>query len=359
MCIIIGWLTLFPAFSKVPCVILDNNSVSTLCAEEDNINIPLYGMLSKFVIEATHPGYEVTTYDCPPNFTNCPPLSGTDYEFIPAQLKLYDDGIWVVWAYRLSHFWRPHGMTASAHAGPSLEDTHYIAVSKKIAGDNSWPQFMVLYADGNLRLIPQPPLGHSSVCFGASVIIGPVQNSIRPIAEINSVSYQPSDNTLTIIYRQQGSAKLSASVDRTLASVTIDVNYPVNELPFATFRSMFVDQGNCDTAKVSIMDNGSLVSDFNILEAGQITGDEFDFYRTMPSSHNMSAPDIKLKDFYKNVISDLNLDSQVDFSDFAALAVYWKESGCRICGGVNINCDQAIDYYDLKIIVSEWLAYAD
>ncbi len=50
----IGWLaSSFPAFSEENSVILINNSVHTSCAEEDNINMPLYGMLSRFVIEAT------------------------------------------------------------------------------------------------------------------------------------------------------------------------------------------------------------------------------------------------------------------------------------------------------------------
>jgi hypothetical protein len=254
-------------------------------------------MVSKFIIEAVHPRYSVTTYSCPPNFDNCPPSSGDDYEFTPAQVKLYDNGIWVVWAYRGAHFWRPHGMTASRIGGPSLDDTHYIAVSKKVSGENSWPQFLVLYADGNLRLIPHPPLGHLSVCFGASVIIGPAEPSERPIAEINSVSYRPSDNTLTVTYHQGGSAKLNMSVDRTKAVVTVDVNYLTNELPFATVRSMFVDEENCDTAKVTVWNNGSLVSDSTVLDADQKSGDEFVFYREEPSVHNMSAPDIRIGDF--------------------------------------------------------------
>lgn len=338
-----------------PCVILTNNSTSTLCAEEDNVNMPLYGMLTRFTIEATHPEYAVTTYDCPPNFDNCPPLSGDDYEFTPAELKLYDNGVWVVWAYRLSRFWRPQGMTASAAGGPLLEDTHYIAISKKVTGENSWPQFLVLYSDGNIRLIPHPPVGQTSVCFGSSVIIGPAEPLERPIAEIEAVSYQPSDNTLTLIYRQEGSAKLNMSVDRAIATITVDVNYPMNEFPFATFRSMFVDEGNCDTAKVTIWDNDSLVSDSNVLEVNQNHGDEFFFYRQTPSAHNMSAPDIKIKDFFKENIADLNRDSHVDFIDFARFATYWLESECCICGGANINCDEDVDYEDLYLLVSSWL----
>ncbi|MEW6363161.1 MAG: hypothetical protein AB1714_00830 [Acidobacteriota bacterium] len=159
----VGWLLSDPCFCEEACVELRNNSVATLCAEEDNVNMALRGVSSRFVIEATHPAYAVTTYDCPPNSTNCPPPSGDSYNFTPAQLKLHDDGTWVVWAYRESSFWRPQGMTASSVGGPSLEDTHYLAVSKKLSGEDSWPQFLVLYADGNLRLIPHPPTSHLQV----------------------------------------------------------------------------------------------------------------------------------------------------------------------------------------------------
>lgn len=353
--VIIGCLEVSPAFSEEPCVILDNNSTSTLCAEEDNINMPLYGMLTRFVVEASHPEYTITTYECPPNFTNCPPPSGDDYEFTPSQLKLYDDSTWVVWAYRLSHFWRPHGMTASGNGGASLEDTHYIAVSKKVSGDNSWPQFLVLYSDGNLRLIPHPPVGQSSVCFGASIIVGAAEPSERPIAEISSVNYQSSDNTLNIIYSQGGSAKLNMIVDRTKTTVTIDVNYPTNEHPFATFRSMFVDEGNCDTAKVSVWKDGFTVSDSNVLDVIQSSGDKFVFYREEPSTHNMSAPNIQIKDFFKEIISDLNGDFNVDFFDYALFAMHWMESECLICNGANINCNKSVDYDDLYILITGWL----
>ncbi|MEW6369265.1 MAG: BACON domain-containing carbohydrate-binding protein [Acidobacteriota bacterium] len=298
-CLMFGWLTSFPAFCEEACVELANDSVPTLCAEEDNINMPFRGVLSRFVIEATHPQYAVTTYDCPPNFANCPPPSGDVYVFPPAQLKLYDDGTWVVWAYRESQFWRPQGMIASSLGGPSLADAHYVAVSKKVTGEDSWPQFLVLYPDGNLRLIPHPPVGQASVCFGSSVIVGPAAPTARPIAEIGSVSYRPSDNTLTIGYREGGSAILSMSVDRTTAAVTVDIGYPTSELPFATFRTMFVDQGNCDVARVAVWENGTLDSDSGVLDATQTSGDEFAFYRQVPSVHNMSAPDIRIGNFFQ------------------------------------------------------------
>ena len=355
-CVIVGCSVAFPAFPDDVCVILGNDSVPTLCAEEDNVNMPFYGMPSRFVIEATHPEYVVTGYGCDPNFTNCPPPSGDDYEFTPAQLKLYDNGIWVVWAYRQSRFWRPRGMIASKVGGSSLNDAHYIAVSKKVAGENSWPQFLVLYCDGNLRLIPHPPAGHASVCFGASVIVGPAEPSERPIAEISSVSYEPSGNTLTVTYYAGGSAELNMSVDRTMASVTVDVNYPTDELAFTTFRSMFVEQGNCDTAKVAFWDDGTPVSDCNVLDANTSPGDDFFFYRERASVHNMSAPDIRIGEFFREIWPDVNGDSRVDLFDFAWFAARWMESECWICGGADIDCDEDVDYHDLSILVDRWLA---
>jgi len=89
----------------------------------------------------------------------------------PVDAGEWDDGTWVVVAYRLGSFWRPHGMTVK-RGSTTFTDAHYIAVSKKVAGEASWPQFLVLYSDGNLRLIPHPPAGRQSVCFGASVIVG-------------------------------------------------------------------------------------------------------------------------------------------------------------------------------------------
>ena len=262
-------------------------------------------------------------------------------------------------------------MTASRIGGSSLEDTHYIAVSKKVSGEDSWLQFLVLYADGNLRLIPHPPPIHLSVCFGASIIIGAAEPSERPIAEISSVSYQPSDNTLTLTYYQGGSAKLNMSVDRTMAIVTVDVNYPTNELPFTTFRSMFVDEGNCDTAKVAVRDNGSLVSDCNVLEANQCSGDEFIFYREVPSAHNMSAPDIKIRDFFKKapaLIGDFcgpdfgPSDGYVDVWDLMQFADHWHtrpgdsnwDSKFDLAGPKFGDPNDYVDVWDLMVFADHW-----
>ena len=45
-----------------------NKSFTTSCAEDDNINIPIFGNISKFKIEATHPVYPITIDNCDANF---------------------------------------------------------------------------------------------------------------------------------------------------------------------------------------------------------------------------------------------------------------------------------------------------
>jgi len=204
-----------------------------------------------------------------------------------------DDGdTIVVEAVREASWWRPRGMVASCDNKTEI-DIHYVRVYKKIADANEWPQFFVLYMDGNLRLIPHPPVGVPSVCFGSSVIIGSASVASRPLAEIASVRYLKPSNTLEVVYQTGGSALLSLQdVDRTRARVGISVNYPTDTAPFATFRSMFVTDGNADTDHVLWTAASGSAHDDAILTFSGGGGTEWFFYLRTPSQHNTSAPDI-------------------------------------------------------------------
>lgn len=48
-----------------------NLSSATQCAEEDNINVPIFGRIDRFVIAATHPATVVDWENCDADFTNC------------------------------------------------------------------------------------------------------------------------------------------------------------------------------------------------------------------------------------------------------------------------------------------------
>ncbi len=273
----------------------DNRSTATLCAEQDNVSIALTGAVQSFVVEATHPGYQVGADNCAPDFTNCPDDPGPTYPFTPHIYKLFDDGQTVVEAVREASWWRPNGMTAQVDQRSPVSDIHLVRVYRKIVGANEWPQFMVLYMDGNMRLIPHPPVGRRSVCFGSSVIIGPATTAERPIAEIASVKYLSASETMEVTYREGGSATLQLrDVDRTRARLIVTVNYPIDTQPFAIFRSMFVVAGNADVDHVRWTDAEGVQHEAPVMEFPGGPGTEWLFQRAVRSTHNTSAPDIRV-----------------------------------------------------------------
>jgi len=283
------------AAAATPKAMGSNRSTPTLCAEQDNVNIPLTGAVKSFTIEATHPTYAVGNDNCAPDFANCPDDPGPTYSFTPQVYKLLDDGETVVEAVREATWWRPTGMTAQVDDGRRVFTIHYLRVYRKIAGAAEWPQVLVLYMDGNLRLIPQPPVGRASVCFGSSVVVGPAAIAERPIAAIRSVRYRSSLRTLEVAYREGGAATLRlGTIDRQRALVTVKVNYPTDAKPFATFRSMYVKDGNADVDHVQWRDVAGKLRDSKVLRFPGGESSAWFFHRATRSQHNTSAPDIRI-----------------------------------------------------------------
>src|SRR5205085_6118489 len=164
-----------------------------------------------------------------------------------------------------------------------------LVLSRKIADEFSWPQFMVLYEDGNMRLKPHPPAGVADTCFGSSVIIGPAMPSERPYVDIKRVDINPA-TLCADIYYSVGEAHACFSVNRSQAVAAVQINYRSTN-PFATFRSMWVADGNSD---VDHLQTG--IGDFPILSAwNHLSGPSWLFHRNLRSSHNTSAPDIKIE----------------------------------------------------------------
>jgi type 1 glutamine amidotransferase len=279
-------------------VTASNSTTPTLCAECDNVNVPLstQASLRSFVIESTHPLYEVGTDNGDPNFDNCPP-PGESYPFPAGQLELYNNGNTIMVAVREAEFWRPTGMTATA-TDKTLTDAHYVRIHKKIAGVSSWPEVAVFYADGNLRLKPQAPLEMHDTLFGSSVIVGPADSSDRPFIDVGSIEYVPATDSLQVTYRTGGAATIRfVSVDRTATRVEVLPGYDTSAQPFATFRSMFIAEGNADIDHVEWTDPDRDDREANILDFTRTTSESFMFCRDVRSVHNTSAPDIRIGEF--------------------------------------------------------------
>jgi hypothetical protein len=268
-----------------------SSSYATNCAEDDNINIPLYGgRVDSFRIIATHPQYEVGVDNCQADFTGCG-LSRASDAATDTCSPVFDDGINVVHMCSVPDWWRPFQMELSV-AGRSASG-HYLVLYRKVDGENSWPQYLVLYQDGNLRLKPQSPVGAPDRCFGSSVVIGPAAPAARPFVDIARVHVSTAPLALDVTFRNGlGTARFDLSVNRTSAIATIRPGYGSGpSIPFATFRSMWVSDGNSDADAVE-----TFAGVFPIMANWRnLAGRSWFFHRRVRSRHNTSAPDIRIE----------------------------------------------------------------
>ncbi|XP_046542609.1 uncharacterized protein LOC124252645 [Haliotis rubra] len=75
---------------------------------------------------------------------------------------------------------------------------HYIRFYVPVPwSNNGWCQIMVIYQDGNVRLLPMTPRGASWIPFGSSVLIGQSDKSMRPSAPISKVKSTQYTSPLT------------------------------------------------------------------------------------------------------------------------------------------------------------------
>jgi hypothetical protein len=267
-----------------------NESYHTTCAEEDNINVPLFGgNFTRFLIQATHPAYDYEQDNCDADFSGC---AGPAHMALAVDNcnKIYDDGLYAVEVCDTPDWWRPFKMVVTA--GGNSQEGAYFRIYAKIADEMSWPQFLVLYEDGNMRLIPHPKTGRASVCFGSSVIVGPASVEQRPYIDIERVELNFNPLFMEVFYRGAGSARMEMAVSRENASVIVTPNYATGmDRPLAVFRSMWVQDGNCDVERMQSAD-----SDEAILGAWEtISSARWRFYRINISKHNTSAPDIAVE----------------------------------------------------------------
>lgn len=267
-----------------------NLSYVTSCAEEDNVNVSLYSQsVTGFKVIAEHPVFEVGDDNCAADFSGCNLMAiSRSLQTAPLCQKVWDDGINVMQVCNETDWWRPYAMRVLVNG---METTgHWLVLSKKIEEEASWPQYLVLYEDGNMRLKPHPPLGRADVCFGSSVVIGPAVPATRPYVDIQEVELNPTTQCLNLTYRDGGHARLCPSVNRLQAVVAVKVDYR-SDYPFATFRSMWVADGNSDVDHIQ-----TIYGDFPILAGWQrLKSSSWFFHRAVRSKHNISAPDFRIE----------------------------------------------------------------
>jgi hypothetical protein len=287
---------------------VDNQTVVTLCAEEDNVNVPLFApsddqVIRSYFIEAEHPQYPFTEDHSSADFTDCHFGASVDHSFAnPATETIYDDGRTAIVAIRQEKWWQPRGMTVvragSQSGAEEFQDAHMLTIYRQSpAGD--YPQILVLYSDGNLRLKPFAPPGRSDSVFGSSVVIGPAPVSERPVANIERVEWYPEHDRLEVRFAGGDVARLTlAEVTEKTTRLRVDARFDASgHLPFATFRSMFVGQGNADVDHARVTDVLGDSNTIPILELPSTEATEIEFHRLVVSRHNTSAPDLRFSSF--------------------------------------------------------------
>lgn len=266
-------------------------------------------------------------------------LSITGYKAPPPSSPgvIFSNGDVVVNALYEFSWWRPRGMDVKIKGGASVySNIHYITILKKLPGTKEFPQLLVLYQDGNTRLIPLPPEGRAKeniVCFGTSTIVGPampIPDSVvqdRPFAPVRSVEIDPNTLSLNITFETEeqgvavkfpgGSVRLDLFPERSKLSVNVtDINFDTFKYPTATLRSMYVYSiGDTlpiggGTAVVGKHDSEFFNvdrfpdKDYNVLYAPfaaastqekKMPGNYWKLYRKTYSAHNTSSPDIEVE----------------------------------------------------------------
>ena len=121
-------------------------------------------------------------------------------------------------------------------------------------------------------------------------------DSFRLYAAISRVDFDPRTLKFTLYYSSGGQAVLSIATNINTTLVTVsNITYATNTLrPFATFRSMWVSDGNSDVDHIRSDTNTRV---WHIMQDGwtRLAGKNILFFRRCVSRHNTLSPDIRVE----------------------------------------------------------------
>lgn len=300
-----AWLLAGAAQAGEPIAIdLHNKSVVTKCAEEDNVYYTLTSaQVASFTIEAKTPAYVDTIVRdrTAPDFSGCSfgGSGGADgSHYTPPTAVLWEDDEYILKGVVYPDFWRPTVVPVTV--GKLTQNfLHLVQLWRKTPAGPV--EFLVFYPqDGYWRLKGLPPFRMREVAYGSSFLFGPIEVSTRPFVAYKTVSFDPAKVAFTIDYARGGKATVALTaidVGRAAVAVSFD-GVDLAALPFAGLRSMYVAPGNADTAETVVRvapgapATSTVVVDYKDGKAAEVA-----FARTVPSTHNTSAPDIGFRDF--------------------------------------------------------------
>lgn len=308
-------------FAEPLAVTVINASVDTKCAEEDNVYIKLQSPdVTRFTFDAVQPVYasKVRFNRRAPDFTNCtfgPLIDAKKAKseikspappppFKPASQVLYEDADIIINGIRYPDFWRKMPVPLTVD-GKTQENWHLLQVFTKRSKLYGNPfEHLVLYPqDGYWRSRMMPVKGRGENVYGASFLVGPVDEIERPFVDIASININPKARRFDLVFVKGGKGRIEfGEPTSTSFSVNVVLERAANTLnqPFAAVRSMYVSQTNADSAR--LMWRGTLNGDWKgglLPTVKQEQAVEVKIDRVVPSRHNTLAPDFVFKSFSK------------------------------------------------------------
>jgi hypothetical protein len=279
---------------------LVNASEPTLCAEKDNVYVKLASPeVRRFTVEAQHPAYAATIVvdRYAPDFRNCDMSADPAHKAEPRRVTLYETNEWQLVGHAFPSYWRPNKVPV--RVGDRVETgLHLLQLWTRF--QERAEEILVLYpADGYWRARPLPPPHLRWSAYGSSFLVGPVEMAGRPLVDIKEIAFDPATRSFRLAFTRGGAATLRlAALDQERISLDVGLDAAVSGVPLAALRSMFVTEINNDVAHIGWRSKGSQawrqepVMSFKRADAVEIWAG-----RTIPSRHNLSAPDMLFRDF--------------------------------------------------------------
>jgi hypothetical protein len=294
-------LTVAAACANDLAVDVVNASEPTLCAEKDNVYVKLVSPAARrFTVEAVHPAYmgTIVVDRYAPDFRNCDMSGDPAHKFTPRRVTIYETDQWQLVGHTFPSFWRPNQVPV--RVGARVETgLHLLQLWTRF--QERAEEVLVLYpADGYWRARPLPPAHLRWSAYGSSFLIGPVETEGRPLVDIRDIAFDPATRTFRLAFARGGAATLRLdALDQERIVLDVGLEAPVaSERPFAALRSMFVTEVNADVAHVGWRSKDSNTwHQAPVMAFGRGEAVELWAGRTIPSRHNLSAPDMVFRDF--------------------------------------------------------------
>ncbi len=278
-----------------------NRSHFSPCVEEDNVDLEFESRnIAGFTVRASFPSYieMISSAQLAPNFHGCSfdysSKPGGPKPELPREITFYrSPEIWLV-GVEVPDFWRPNHVPVVVGNRRAYAPLVQVWVLSKGRGE----QVMAFYPpDGYWRFRPLPFGKLGLTAYGSSILFGPVERGAeRPYVAIKQVVFDPPSRSFRLDFDAGGSATLKLlAIDDHQCTISVSFTGPMpTDRPFAAVRSMFMDEGYADVARIAWAKDrpAELISSFH---GGKVS--RLWMGRSLVSRHNNTAPDHVFSDF--------------------------------------------------------------